>query len=319
MFLYDTENYSLTIYQKEGVIETKNSDAVTKNIAINGEKMTAGLTNILTANGDLENIDIGLVENKTFDLELQKYVSQITVQTKDGKTKTYDYDNKQFAKIEINSKKLSGATVIIKYKIVVANKGEITGKAAQIIDKLPEGMQFKSELNNSWYENNGNLYTNSLSKEEINIGESKEIELVLTKNLSGSSVGTVLNVATIGISSNDKAVEDENVTNNTSQAQVIIAISTGLVKKIGLTISILIVLIGLAILIWKNRKILKSVMFIVILFICVFGNMQQAFGATPGANKPASKIFKIRGVDTDVEYSHDDVNHIYIYGTTAER
>jgi len=45
--------------------------------------------------------------------------------------------------------------------------------------KLPEGMQFKSELNNSWYENNGNLYTNSLSKEEINIGESKEIELVL--------------------------------------------------------------------------------------------------------------------------------------------
>ena len=60
-------------------------------------------------------------------------------------------------------------------------------------------------------------------------------------------------------------------------------------------------------------------MFIVILFICVFGNMQQAFGATPGANKPASKIFKIRGVDTDVEYSHDDVNHIYIYGTTAER
>lgn len=88
-------------------------------------------------------------------------------------------------------------------------------------------MQFKSELNNSWYENNGNLYTNSLSKEEINIGESKEIELVLTKNLSGSSVGTVLNVATIGISSNDKAVEDENVTNNTSQAQVIIAISTG--------------------------------------------------------------------------------------------
>ena len=29
-----------------------------------------------------------------------------------------------------------------------ANKGEITGKAAQIIDKLPEGMQFKSELNN---------------------------------------------------------------------------------------------------------------------------------------------------------------------------
>jgi len=47
------------------------------------------------------------------------------------------------------------------------------------------------------------------------------LELIsIFANLSGSSVGTVLNVATIGISSNDKAVEDENVTNNTSQAQV---------------------------------------------------------------------------------------------------
>ena len=304
LFLYDTENYSLTIYQKEGVIETKNSDAVTKNIAINGEKMTAGLTNILTANGDLENIDIGLVENKTFDLELQKYISQITVQTKDGKTKTYDYDNKQFAKIEINSKKLSGATVIIKYKIVVTNKGEITGKAAQIIDKLPEGMQFKSELNNSWYENNGNLYTNSLSKEEINVGESKEIELVLTKNLSGSSAGTVLNVATIGISSNDKAVEDENVTNNTSQAQVIIAVETGLVRKIGLTISILIVLIGLAILIWKNRKILKSAIFVVLVVICIVGNTKEVLGYDWVTG------LTIRGKDTDVVYPSDsEVEH----------
>ena len=35
--------------------------------------------------------------------QIQKYISKITVQTKDGKTKTYDYNNKQFAKVEIHS------------------------------------------------------------------------------------------------------------------------------------------------------------------------------------------------------------------------
>ena len=273
VFLYDTNNYSLTTYQKEGVIETKNSDAVTKNVSINGEKMTVGLTNTLTVNESLENIDIGLTENKSFDLGIQKYISKITVQTKDGKTKTYDYDNKQFAKVEIRSKQMSGATVIVEYKMVVTNNGELAGKAAQIVDKLPEGMTFKSELNSDWYEKNGSLYTNSLSGQNIQAGESKEVKLVLTKTMNANNVGTTTNVATIGISSNDKAVEDGNSDNNTSQAQVLIGVSTGLAVKIGITIGTLVVLIGLAILIWRNRKILKAALFVSVLVICLIGTV----------------------------------------------
>lgn len=280
IFLYDTGAYTLTDYQKDGVIESKNSDAITKTIGINGEKVTAGLTDTLTAEKNLTNIDIGLVKNKNFDLEIEKYVSKITVQTPDGKTKVYDYNNKQFAKVEIHSKKINGATVIIEYKMIITNKGELTGKTAQIVDKLPDGLKFKSELNNEWYESNGNLYTNSLSGQDINVGESKEVTLVLTKNVNSSNIGTINNTAEIGISSNSKAVEDGNKDNDTSNAQVIIGVSTGLAKILGITIGMILILVLIAIILFKNKKMLKSVLFVSILAICLVGNASQVLGLT---------------------------------------
>ena len=284
IFLYDTGTYTLTDYQKDGVIESKNSDAITKTIGINGEKVTAGLTDTLTADKNLTNIDIGLVENKNFDLGIEKYVSKITVQTPDGKTKVYDYNNKQFAKVEIHSKKINGATVIIEYKMVITNKGELAGKAVQVVDKLPEGLTFKSELNSDWYERNESLYTNSLSGQDINVGESKEVTLVLTKNVNSSNVGTINNTAEIGISSNNKAVEDKNNDNNTSNAQVLIAVSTGLAKTLGITIGMILILVLIAIILFKNRKMLKSVLFVSVLVICVAGNASQVFGLTIHGN-----------------------------------
>ena len=273
IFLYDIERYTLTEYKKEGVIESKNSDTITKNVVINGNEITAGLTDTLIADTDLTNIDIGLVENKKFDLGIQKYISKITVQTSDGKTKVYDYNDKQFAKIEIHSKKINGATVIIEYKMVVTNKGELTGKAVQIVDKLPEGLTFKSELNNEWYERNGNLYTNSLSGEDINIGESKEVKLILAKNVNSNNVGTINNTVEIGISNNNKAVEDENKENDTSNAQVLLGVSTGLAKSLGITFVIILLTFVMIVLILKNKKILKIILVVFLFAICLVGKI----------------------------------------------
>ena len=308
VFLYDTNKYTLTEYQKDGVMDSKNCDAVTKTIGINGETLTAGLTNTLTANSDLQNIDIGLVENKSFDLEIQKYINKITVQTNDNKTKTYTYDNKQLAKVEIHSKKINGATVIIEYKMVVTNRGEVVGKAAQIVDKLPEGLKFKSELNSDWYESNGALYTNSLSGQTIDVGESKEVSLLLTKEVNSNNVGIVTNIASIGISNNDKAIEDGNVNNDSSNAQVIIGVSTGLVKWLGITIGIIVVLAVMAILIWKNKKALKIITFVFVLSICLIGNVQQVFGYTaPGSIRGVNMV---AGQSFDTEYAIGKNNNL---------
>ena len=163
--------------------------------------------------------------------------------------------------------------------MVVTNNGEVEGAVAQIEDKLPDGLTFKSELNNNWYEKDGKLYTNSLSNEKIAVGESKEISLLLTKDLNSNNVGTVTNIASIGISNNDKAIEDTNKENDSSNAQVIIGVSTGIIKWLGTTIGTLAVLSVLAMIIWKNRKILKGAIFVSIFAICLIGNTKQVFGA----------------------------------------
>ena len=49
-----------------------------------------------------------------------KYIKRIVVQ--DSKeTKAYDYNNEQFAKIEIHRKRIKGALVVIEYVIKVKN------------------------------------------------------------------------------------------------------------------------------------------------------------------------------------------------------
>ena len=312
VFLYDTNIYKLTQYQKEDVIDSKNCDAITKTIEIDGSTTTAGLTNTLNADSSLKNIDIGLIENKEFDMELQKYINKITVQTNDGKTKTYTYNNKQFAKVEIHSKKINGATVIIEYKMVVTNKGEVAGNIAQLIDQLPSGLNFKSELNKDWYESNGQLYTNSLSDKTINPGESEEVSLILTKEVNSNNVGTVINNASIGISNNSKAIEDIKTENDSSNAQVIIGVSTGIMNWKVQTIGVLIILVALAVLIWKNRKILKGALFVSILALCLIGNTQQVYGASFG--NPDENI-KITGVFNPPGSS----NMVYAIGTDGKR
>ena len=302
IFLYDTDKYRVTEYQKDEVIESKNNDAITKSIGIDGQSVTAGLTNTLTAEGSLKNIDIGLIENKKFDLQLKKYINQITIQTKDGKSKTYTYNNKQFAKVEIHSKKINGATIVIEYKMVVTNKGEVEGAVAQIEDKLPEGLTFKSELNNNWYEKDGKLYTNSLANEKIAVGESKEISLLLTKELNSNNVGTVTNTASIEISNNDKAIEDINKENDSSNAQVIIGVSTGIIKWLGTTIGTLAVLALLAVIIWKNRKILKGAILVSVFAICLIGNAHQVFGVAQNIAIKAVSPGSAEGIGTDGYY-----------------
>ena len=317
IFLYDTSQYSLTEYKKNGVLESKNSDAITKTIGINGDTVTAGLTDILIANSNLDNIDIGLIENKKFDLELKKYISKITVQTKDGKTKTYDYDNKQFAKVEIHSKKINAATAIIEYKMVITNNGELDGKAVQIIDKLPDGLNFKSELNSDWYEKDGNLYTNILSGQNINVGESKEVTLVLTKNINNNNVGTVTNMATIGISSNDKAIEDLDSQNNMSKAEVLIGVSTGTIRMLGMIILIIIILLAILFIIWKSKRYIKQITILFVIGICLTGNIVQAcdlcesYGNTDVYTPPKEVLIKgtatkDRDEDDELRYKAED-------------
>lgn len=273
VFLYNTDEYSLTTYQETGVSDMRNSDAVPKTITIDGKEALVGITDTLDAKEDLSDIDIGLVEKKLFDMEIQKYINKITVQTS-KETKTYDYENKQFAQVQIHSKQINGANVLLEYKMVITNKGELPGRVGLIEDDLPDGLTFYSELNSDWYISDGKLYSNVLATEEIPAGESKELTLILGKRMTGDNVGTTTNTATISMSSNEKAVEDGNANNNTSKAEVLIQVSTGLIRWIGITMGIILILalIAFAIILFKNKKLPKIFMFILVIGLCVIFN-----------------------------------------------
>ena len=96
VFEYDSEEYAITEYQKTGVSGITNCDAVKKQAVVLGEKKTIGLTNTINLESDRSNIDIGLIQNKTFDLKIEQFIQKITVVNSKG-TKEYNYNNKKFA------------------------------------------------------------------------------------------------------------------------------------------------------------------------------------------------------------------------------
>jgi hypothetical protein len=220
---------------KEGVSEKQNSNVVQKSITINGEEKEYAVTDTIKLTGSVANINIGLKENLNYDLELGKYISKIVVQNSKG-TKTYEYEDTTFKKIEINSKQIEGSVVVLEYTIRVKNTGEIAGYVTNIRDYLPSGLTFSSELNPDWYLSGQDLYTKSLANERIEPGETKEIKLTLTKTMTANNTGLVNNRAEIAESYNEYGKLDIDSTENNQAngeddlgaADVIIGVSTGM-------------------------------------------------------------------------------------------
>lgn len=243
IFEYDSSKYMLTEYQKAGTEESKNSKVVDGNY--NGKKV-ATTNNITIDNISVANINIGLIEGSNFDLSLNKKVTQISMaNTKTTKTKKYDT---QLAKIDLDYKYINSTKVAVEYEITVTNEGDIPGYASKIVDYLPEGFDFSSELNKDWYTSGKGVETKALEKELINPGESKTIKLVLTKNMTENGNGIYSNTAEIAEAYNDYAKEDSDSTpgnnqegeDDQSSANVILGLKTGgPITYITLTITIM--------------------------------------------------------------------------------
>ncbi len=259
-FEYDTNKFMVTKYQAEGVDESINSDAVKASRVVDGNEITAAFTDSINLNNDKIDIDLGLAEAKVFSLKLDKTISKIIVTNKNG-SKTYDYDDSSLAKVEIPSKELSGSNVVIEYKLKVTNVGEIAGYAKTIVDYLPKSLTFNSGLNSNWYKKGNNVYTSSLSDTLIEPGESKEVTLTLTKKMTELNTGLTNNKAEIESAYNSLGIPNTTTdknnegTSNAGSADAIIGVKTGTAASyVALTLTTIIVILGLAHLV--NKKIL---------------------------------------------------------------
>lgn len=236
VFYHNNSIYGVTEYTKSGVNTELNSDVIVTTVKENGKDVIVAVTNTLKIDTkSISGIDMGLVINKTADLSLNKYVSQITVQNKEG-VKTYNYKDTNFAKLDIRAKYLEGSVVVVEYSMVVKNEGNLPAYAKQIVDYMPADFKFNSDLNSNWYVgNDGNLYSTELANTIINPGESKTIKLILTKTMTENNTILSNNRAEIYEQYNELGLADiDSTPNNQAQneddigtANVLISVATG--------------------------------------------------------------------------------------------
>ena len=161
------------------------------------------------------------------------------------------------AKVEIASKKMSTSNIKVEYKIIVKNNGNVEAYGTEIADTMPQGFEFDGNANDDWTLESKKAVNKSLAATKLKPGESKELTIVLTKDLSDGSIGTETNIAQVSKTYNTANEKDSNTDNNSSQAQLIISVKTGLVIKIGIVLGIILILVAVAMLI-KNKKISKN-------------------------------------------------------------
>ena len=262
IFFYDSAQYSPTTYKKSGVSEEQNSDAIDKTVNYEGKDQIAAVTEeIVLANTNQFNIDLGIVEDAKFDLKLDKVVQAITVNN--GKnTKEHVYNSK-LAKLDFESKYANTSSMVVEYKFTITNEGGIAGYVKKLADYLPEELKFNSELNKDWYEGkDGVIYNASLANTIINPGESKEVTLILTKNMNGDDdFGLINNSAEIYETSNDYGALDIDSTpgnkatneDDYSTANVLTSVKTGDVVIYTTLIITIITIVGVGIYMIKKK------------------------------------------------------------------
>ena len=236
---YKTSEYGITTYQATDVEEKKNSDFI--EAMMNNERIAT--TDIITINNSkFENIDLGLDSSERFDLTLDTTITKLTVSNPDEKTETKTYDGSKLLKREFLGTRVNNDTILVEYTIKVINEGNVAGYINSIVDYIPDEMSFDSELNQDWFiTGDNNVYTNKFQNDIINPGETREVKIILTKKMTGDSVGLVHNTAEIAKSYNSKAISDsDSIPGNKkdgeddiSSADIFLGIQTGkeLVQK----------------------------------------------------------------------------------------
>lgn len=246
--------------ESEYVLSSKQSDTLQQNqsniISVNDSCMT---DNIAIDNKSVSNIDLGLSDENIFDMKIDTTIERMTVQNQ-AESNTFEQPMSKLAKVDIDPNLVEGSKVLIEYKITVTNQGTIPGKITKIVDYMAGELEFDSSINKDWYiESDGNVYTRALEKDEIAPGESRELRLILIKNMTENNTGLVHNTVEIASCINDKSIPDiDSIPGNQlneddlSYADAIIGITTGLSTGVlPIVLVAIVIIIPSAIFVWR--------------------------------------------------------------------
>ena len=142
-----------------------------------------------------------IVRKEFFDLALRQYISSISGKEIEGRKPSIDLE-------DLNSLKSTTATYIQKkeaqtayagneviYTIEVYNEGLIDGYAEEIVEHLPDGLEFvDDEFNNNfgwkYYPDENKVVTTILSKENGSVGNTENSNLIKAYNKSANKISS---------------------------------------------------------------------------------------------------------------------------------
>ena len=141
----------------------------------------------------VSNINLGLNVKKEMALELNKYITEVSV-TKNGRTETHDYSKQKLSKVSITVLNPRDTKVRVKYSFSVENIKYFPGYVGMIVDTMPQGMTFNPNLkeNQYWVQYGNLLYYNGLGGKLLLPNEKQYFSLVLDLDLK--EAGTYRNV-----------------------------------------------------------------------------------------------------------------------------
>ena len=156
-------------------------------------------------------------EPKPFNIGIDKTISKVTVNGKEQKI-----DNNKLTKVEIYRKDVDETKVEVEYTIKVTNNEEVDGKAI-IRENIPDGMSV-AENDGTWEEKDG--YLEKIIP-ELKAGETKEYKITLAWDRGDNNLGEKDNKVEITQTENVPGFKDANSEDNSSEATVMINVSTG--------------------------------------------------------------------------------------------
>ena len=156
-------------------------------------------------------------EPKSFNIGVDKTISKITVNGEEQ-----NISNNKLTRVEIYRKNVNDTKVEVEYTIKVTNNEEIDGKAI-IRENIPDGMSV-IDNDETWEEKDGYL---SKVIPEIKAGETKEYKITLAWDGGDKNLGEKNNKVEITQTDNIPGFKDNNDQDNSSEARVLINISTG--------------------------------------------------------------------------------------------
>ena len=251
------------------MIHQKNSDAIDINITLDGERRIAAITDVIEiTNSNARDIDLGICEAEKFDLRIDKYISKVTLSTPTIGTRVDEHNNLEVAKVEVLGQNLGKSTAVVEYTIKVTNEGSVSGYVRNIVDYLPDELSFSTELNPDWYlSDNGNIYNSSLENIKLEPGDSQEIKLIVSVNITEDTLGIISNNVELYETYNEQGLQDidsEEANQDTneddmSKADLVVSLVTGKIISYTIITFVVIAILGVGIFEIKKHVLTKKV------------------------------------------------------------